>query len=194
VLGCNGRAYSVPVASLPGGRGDGQPVTTLIDLESGSQPQHYLVGPVHRMLLLVGSGGYGFVASLGDMTGRQKGGKAFVDLEAGETLLAPLAIDPARPQLGCLAGDGRLLTFALAELKHQPKGGRGLMLMDVDAASPLIAVAAFAGALTVLGSGRGAKPRQDLLRNSALASYAGKRGRKGKPADGFVKVAGLQGD
>jgi topoisomerase-4 subunit A len=169
-------------------------VTTLIDLEVGTQALHYLVGPAHKMLLLAGSGGYGFVAGIGDMTGRQKGGKAFVDLEAGETLLAPLAIDPARPQLGCLAGDGRLLTFSLAELKHQPKGGRGLMLMDVDAQAPVIAVATFASALTVLGSGRGAKPRQDLLRNSALAAHAGKRGRKGKVADGFVKVAALQGD
>ncbi|MFM2066361.1 MAG: hypothetical protein RLZZ584_1270 [Pseudomonadota bacterium] len=194
VLGSNGRAYSVPVASLPGGRGDGQPVTTLIDLESGSQPQHYLVGPATRMLLLAGSGGYGFIASLGDMTGRQKGGKAFVDLEAGENLLAPLAIDPARPQLACLTGDGRLLTYPLAELKHQPKGGRGLMLMDVDAQAPLIAVATFAGVLTVLGSGRGAKPRQELLRHSALQAHAGKRGRKGKLVEGLMKVGGLLGD
>ena len=31
-FGSNGRIYSVPVAQLPGGRGDGQPVTTLIEL------------------------------------------------------------------------------------------------------------------------------------------------------------------
>src|SRR5690606_23728026 len=35
VFGNNGRVYSVPVATLPGGRGDGQPVNTMIDLESG---------------------------------------------------------------------------------------------------------------------------------------------------------------
>ncbi|MEY2685961.1 MAG: hypothetical protein RL375_159 [Pseudomonadota bacterium] len=194
VLGSNGRAYSVPVASLPGARGDGQPVTTLIDLEAGTQPKHYLVGPAHRMLLLAGSGGYGFVASLGDMTGKQKGGKAFVDLEAGETLLAPLAIDPAHPQLACLAQGGRLLTYPLAELKHQPKGGRGLMLMDVDAGDPLVSLACYASSLTVLGSGRGGKPRQELLKGVGLQAHAGKRGRKGKMVEGLMKVARLLGD
>ena len=41
-FGSNGRLYSVPVASLPGARGDGQPVTTLIELESGTQLVHFL--------------------------------------------------------------------------------------------------------------------------------------------------------
>src|SRR5512139_486563 len=59
VLGSNGRAYSVPVASLPGGRGDGQPVTTLIELETGTQPAHYFAGPADTVLLLAGSGGCG---------------------------------------------------------------------------------------------------------------------------------------
>jgi topoisomerase-4 subunit A len=68
------------------------------------------------------------------------------------------------------------------------------MLMDVDASAPLIAVASFASAVTVLGSGRGAKPRQELLRNSALQAHAGKRGRRGKSVDGLMKVAQLLGD
>src|SRR5574343_1017610 len=45
VFGSNGRVYSVAVASLPGARGDGQPVTTLIELESGTQLAHYFAGP-----------------------------------------------------------------------------------------------------------------------------------------------------
>ncbi len=32
-FGSNGRVYSVPVSLLPGGRGDGQPITSLIELE-----------------------------------------------------------------------------------------------------------------------------------------------------------------
>ena len=41
-FGSNGRVYSVAVSLLPGARGDGQPVTTLIELESGTQVLHYL--------------------------------------------------------------------------------------------------------------------------------------------------------
>jgi topoisomerase-4 subunit A len=40
-----GRVYSTPVAQLPSGRGDGQPITSLIDLESGTQPVHYFRRP-----------------------------------------------------------------------------------------------------------------------------------------------------
>ena len=44
VFGSNGRVYSIAVASLPSGRGDGQPITSLIDLEPGTQPAHYFAG------------------------------------------------------------------------------------------------------------------------------------------------------
>ncbi len=49
-FGSNGRIYSVPVALLPGARGDGQPVTTLVDLEAGTQLLHYVAGPDQRDL------------------------------------------------------------------------------------------------------------------------------------------------
>ena len=72
VFGSNGRVYSVPVASLPGARGDGQPITTLIELESGTQPLHYFAGPANAALLLASSGGYGFLATVENMVSRQK--------------------------------------------------------------------------------------------------------------------------
>jgi topoisomerase-4 subunit A len=59
-FGGNGRVYSVPVAMLPGARGDGQPVTTLIELESGTKLVHYFAGPASASLLLSSSAGYGF--------------------------------------------------------------------------------------------------------------------------------------
>jgi topoisomerase-4 subunit A len=46
------RVYSVPVASLPGARGDGQPVTTLVELEAGTQLVHYFAGLAGATLLL----------------------------------------------------------------------------------------------------------------------------------------------
>jgi topoisomerase-4 subunit A len=189
VLGSNGRTYSVAVANLPGGRGDGQPVTTLIDLEAGTQPAHYVAGGADTTLLLAGSGGFGLLARAGDLHARQRGGKAFLAVEAGETVLAPAVVAAGHDKVGCLAADGRLLVFGLDELKLQPNGGRGLTLMDVDAKAPLAGVATFAGALAVHGSGRGGKAKDEVLRGAALASYEGRRARKGRKVEGFVKVA-----
>ena len=85
-FGSNGRVYSVPIASLPGARGDGQPVTTLIELESGTQLVHYFAGAASAQMLLSSSGGYGFIASVEHMISRQKAGKAFITVGEGESV------------------------------------------------------------------------------------------------------------
>jgi len=61
--------------------------------------------------------------------------------------------------------------------------------MDVDARTPLISVATFGDVLKVYGSGRGAKPKDELFKAAALAEHQGKRARKGRKVEGFVKVA-----
>ncbi|HNG79590.1 MAG TPA: DNA topoisomerase IV subunit A, partial [Burkholderiaceae bacterium] len=192
VFGSNGRVYSVPVASLPGARGDGVPITTLIDLESGSRVVHYLATAADQPLLLAHSGATGLLCKVGDLLARNKGGKAFLSLEAGELPFAPLRLDPAHSQVACASAAGRLLVYPLDELKQQPNGGRGLMLMDVEDGDALAAVTAFAQNLRVLGSGRGGKPKDEELRPHALAQHTGKRGRKGKPLGFTIKVTALR--
>jgi topoisomerase-4 subunit A len=187
VFGSNGRVYSVAVSALPGGRGDGQPITTLIDLESGTQVVHYFAGAPEQVLLLANTGGFGLLARVGDLLSRQRGGKGFLTLEAQEHVLPPSLKLPAHTQVACLSMSGRLLVFALDELKLQSNGGRGLTLMDVDAADPLVSVATVGAGVRVLGQGRGGKPKEDELKGSALADHVGKRARKGRKVDGFPK-------
>ena len=190
---CNdkGRVYSVAASLLPGGRGDGVPITSLIDLEAGSQIAHYFAGATAMRLLLANSGGYGLLAQVADMVGRTRGGKAFLTLDASDRVLPPVPVAPTHTQVACLAGDGRLLVYGLDELKLQPGGGKGLTLMDVDAAAPLISVATLAGSLTVQGSGRGGKPKDEVLKAAGLALHMGKRARKGRVVDGLLKVLRL---
>jgi topoisomerase-4 subunit A len=195
VVGSNGRVYSVPVSALPGGRGDGQPITTLIELESGTQIAHYIAAASGQRLVMAGSSGYGLIAQVGDLVGRQKAGKTFLALDEGEApLLAVVPSDALGLHLGVLSGQGRLLGFALDELKHQPKGGRGLMLIDLEAKDGVVSLACFTTQLRVHGSGRGGKPRDELLKNQSLAAHAGKRARKGRAVDGLQKVARLSTD
>ncbi len=185
VIGSDGRSYSVAVSSLPGGRGDGQPITTLIDLESGTQPAHYIAGNVEQTLVLASTGGYGLMAKLGDLVARQRGGKTFLALEGEEKPLPPSAVGAGMAQLACLSLAGRLLVFALDELKLQPKGGRGLTLMDLEAKDALVGIAAFGSALEVHGSSPRGKPRQEVLKGAGLAEHVGKRARKGRAIDGM---------
>jgi topoisomerase-4 subunit A len=58
------------------------------------------------------------------MLGRNRGGKAFLTLDDSDSAAAgPVASD--HTQVACLAADGRLLVFALDELKLQPNGRQG---------------------------------------------------------------------
>ena len=185
--GGTGRVYTVAVGALPGARGDGTPITTLIELESGTQPLHYFAASVEATLLLANTGGFGLLAKVGDMTSRQKGGKSFLSIDDKDRLLPPVPVHAAHTQVACLSLGSRLLVFPLDELKLQSNGGKGLTLMDVDAKDPLVSVATCANAVRVLGTGRGGKPKEEDLKGATLASHAGKRARKGKAIDAAIK-------
>jgi topoisomerase IV subunit A len=187
VLGSSGRAYSVAVSLLPGGRGDGTPITTLADFEAGSQPAHYFAGAADTLLLLANTGGFGLLAQAGDLVSRQRAGKTFLSLEAGEHVLPPSVVVAKHTRVACLAMSGRLLVFPLSDMKRQANGGRGLTLMDVDAKDPLLSIATCSDALTVHGVNRG-KPKDEVLKGADLAGHEGKRARKGHKVHGFKEV------
>jgi topoisomerase-4 subunit A len=175
------------VSLLPGGRGDGQPITTLIDLDTGTQPAHYFAGHAQHTLLLAGTGGFGLLARVGDLVSRQRGGKSFLSLEAEEKPLPPSLADGSG-KVACLTLEGRLLVFGLDEVKLQANGGRGLTLVDLDGRDALVSVAAFSDALQMLGLGRGGKPKDETLKAAAWAPYEGKRARKGRKQDLMQKA------
>jgi topoisomerase-4 subunit A len=195
VFGGNGRVYSVPVASLPGARGDGQPITTLIDLESGTQPLHYFAGPESATLLLSASGGYGFLARVEHMLSRQRGGKAFITVGEGEQVCQPslAALEPgqAATHVACVSTGGRLLTFEIGELRLMEKGGRGLLLMDLHAQDALAGAAAYARSVRITGVARGGKPREETLEIRSLNNARAARARKGREANFGFKPASI---
>jgi topoisomerase IV subunit A len=190
-FGSNGRIYSVPVSALPGARGDGQPVTTLIDLESGTQLLHYVAGPAGATYLLSSSGGYGFMANIEHMISRNKSGKAFITVGEGETVCRPSpasggsGAQPLAPatHVACASTGGRFLTFELSELKAMEKGGRGLMLIDLEAKDTLAGAAAYTRSVRIEGIGRGGKVREETLEIRSLNNAKAARAKKGKVAD-----------
>ncbi|MES2952786.1 MAG: DNA topoisomerase IV subunit A [Pseudomonadota bacterium] len=199
VFGSNGRIYSVAVSLLPGGRGDGQPVTTLIELESGTQLLYYFAGPAAATLLLSSTAGYGFMATVDNMISRQKAGKAFVGINAGETLCCPSLVSGAQGKVtvagtpatvvapathvACASAGGRILTFEITELKSMANGGRGLMLIDLEAKDTLAGAAAYTRSVRIDGIGRGGKERDETLEIRSLNNARAARARKGKAAD-----------
>ncbi len=195
-FGSNGRVYTVPVSTLPGARGDGQPVTTFIELEPGTQLMHYFAGTPNAWLLLSGSGGYGFLATVENMMSRLKAGKAFISVGQAEMVCrpSPANVPPQLPatHVACASANGRILTFDITELKPMANGGRGLMLIDLEAKDTLAGAAAYTRSVKISGVGRGGKEREEVLEIRSLNNARAGRGRKGKAADLGFKPTGIE--
>ncbi|MBU9563951.1 DNA topoisomerase IV subunit A [Burkholderia multivorans] len=187
--GSSGRVYSVDVSVLPGGRGDGVPVTSLIELESGSHLMHYYAASADQPLLLASSNGFGFIAKVGDMVSRVKAGKSFMTIDPGAVPLAPMPVLPNATQVACLSSGGRLLVFGIDEMKTLSGGGRGVTLMALDDKETLVqALAIDPAGVVLIGTGRGGKVQDETLSYAGLAPHIGKRARKGRAPDTKLKV------
>jgi topoisomerase-4 subunit A len=133
------------------------------------------------------------------MVSRQKGGKAFITLGDGETVCAPShaafgsGAQPTQPatHVCCASAGGRILTFDIAELKMMDKGGRGLMLIDLEAKDQLAGAAAYTRSIKIAGIGRGAKDREETLEIRSLNNARTARAKKGKVADLGFKPTGV---
>jgi topoisomerase-4 subunit A len=100
----------------------------------------------------------------------------------GEGADAAASAALAASHVCCVSQAGRILTFELAELKHQPKGGRGLQLLALEDSDRLAGAAAYVRSVRIEGVGRGGKLREETLEIRSLNNARAPRGRKG--ADG----------
>lgn len=180
VFSDSGRVYTVAVANLPSARGDGQPVTAMIDMEHGARIMHTISGQNKSRYLIGMHSGYGFICMFENMTSRQRAGKQFVSVESGESLLEPLLLRDTDDHIALLSEKGRMLIVALIELRVLAAGGRGTRLMDLDADD---AIAQWVGVgpdgLQVTGIYR-RKATTDTLTVDDLTQYVGRRARRGR--------------
>lgn len=188
-----GKVFSVPVSAWPGGRGDGAPAQSMLDLPPGGTLSHALAIRGDAQVLLASSAGYGFTAEAGKMESRVKAGKQFISLNEGEELLTPYVLGLDHDRVAVLAQSGRFHVFMLDELKQLNGGGRGVQLLPLDQGDRLVAALTFGpdDTLLVRGTGRAGKSREEFLRPAFLLDRLGKRGRKGKELDVTFKCDGL---
>jgi topoisomerase-4 subunit A len=193
-IGSNGRVYTVPVAQLPSARGDGAPVTSMIELESGTKLVGYVTGAPSTPLLLATSAGYGFACTIDNLLSRQKAGKQFITVDEGAVPLRPAVVDPdTDDRIACLSEKGRLLVFPAAEIKAQAAGGRGVTLMGLDDGEKLVdAIVCGKAGVIVTALNRAGKPVENAVDGAEFKSHEGSRARKGTLLKGKLKDARLR--
>ncbi len=178
----NGRVCSIAVSQLPGGRGDGVPLSTLIDVAPGAKIVHVICGGVTQNVLIATAASYGFICKINDMVVRNKAGKQFITIEEGESILAPVLFSPSEQSWVISASrSGRLLAFSLLEMKYLASGGRGLIVMGLDEGDVLASLIVTRKTKLLIRT-QMPSGREQLLKlsESDLQSHFGKRARMGR--------------
>jgi len=81
IFASNGKFYTIGADKLPGGRGNGDPIRLLIDLENDHEPVGMFVHNPNRNLLVASSEGYGFKVKESDVVASTKGGRKTLNVK-----------------------------------------------------------------------------------------------------------------
>ena len=192
ILDTQGRVYTLKGADIPGGRGDGVPLSSLIDLPQGARVAQAFLALPGDQCLVAGSGGNGFMVAQEDLVSRVRGGKSFLSLEDGETPLLPLRRKAGETHVAALSARGRLLLFPLDDLKTLARG-RGVILMALERDEALRAVTLvdLAQGLVIQGTGRGGKATQVVMSAPQLQRHILMRARKGMLLESKISPLGF---
>ena len=192
-LDSTGRSYSTVVHGLPSARGNGEPLTGRFSPAAGASFQAAASGDNDARFVLASSHGYGFVTRFENLTGRNKAGKAMLNLTPNAKVLQPAAVARVETdRIVAVTSAGHLLAIPASDLPELDKG-KGNKLIDIPKSrlgtERVIAVAAVSpGQSLLVRSGQ----RSMSLSFKDLDEYVGARAsRGGLLPRGWQKVDGL---
>ncbi|WP_411850462.1 DNA topoisomerase IV subunit A [Stenotrophomonas sp. LGBM10] len=192
-LDSEGRAYSTLIHTLPSARGNGEPLTGRFSPAPGSAFMTLASGENNTRFVLASTHGYGFVTRFENLTGRNKAGKAMLNLTSGSKVLTPAVVaNPDTDRIVAVTSSGNLLAIAASDLPELDKG-KGNKIIDIPkaklATERVVAVVAVSPGNTLLvRSGQ----RTMNLSFKDLDTYLGTRATRGHLLPrGWQKVEGL---
>jgi topoisomerase-4 subunit A len=121
----NGRFYTLDAQKLPGGRGHGDPIRMMIDLEGDAGIVALFVAKGGRKFLVAGHDGQGFVVNEDDCVANTRKGKQVLNVNPPNEAAAITVVDG---DTVAVIGDNRkMLIFPLEQVPEMARG-RGVRL------------------------------------------------------------------
>ncbi len=117
-----GRFHTLAADRLPGGRGFGEPVRLLVDLEGDAAPVAFFPASRGARLLLAVSDGRGFLARAAELIAETRKGRQVVNLREGERLRIVAPVAPQADYAAVIGENRKLVVFPLAELPELTRG------------------------------------------------------------------------
>jgi topoisomerase-4 subunit A len=120
VLASNGKVFTIEASKLPGGRGFGDPIRLIVDLDEGAEVVTAFPFKPGQKLLLITSDGRGFQAASDDLFANTRKGKQVLTLDAPAR--AALCIEAVGDHVAVIGENRKLLVFPLAEIPEMTRG------------------------------------------------------------------------
>jgi topoisomerase IV subunit A len=182
VVATNGKAFTLEAAKLPGGRGHGEPIRLLADIEEGADIAAVFAFEAGAKALIATTDGRGFIVGHDDMLSATRKGKAvlIVDAPAETAVVTPAAGD----HIATIGENRKMLIFPRGQAPEMARG-KGVRLQRYRDGGLSDA------RVFILGEGltwRDSSQRLWTVAASELKDWIGNRAEAGRlPPKGFPK-------
>ncbi len=187
-----GKTYALPAHSLPGARGQGEPLSGRLKPADGARFAGVMLGEPGDLYLLASDAGYGFVTKLADTVTRNKAGKSTLSVPKGAGVLPPVPVRSlADDWIIAVTTEGYMLVIPLEELPQMSRG-KGNKIINVPSAK-LKSREEFVAAIDCVQDGEKltvyAGRKHKTMKADEVDEFAGERGRRGRKLPrGYQKV------
>ena len=120
IFASNGKFYTIGADKLPGGRGNGDPIRLLIDLENDHEPVGMFVHNPDRNLLVASSEGYGFKVKESDVVASTKGGRKTLNVKGDSEAIR--CVEVVGEKIATIGENRKILIFDIDELPEMTRG------------------------------------------------------------------------
>ncbi len=183
----NGKFYTLACDKLPGGRGQGEPIRLLIDLDEHHTAIALFVSDPTRKLLVASSAGYGFITPEKDLLSFTRGGKQVLNVSGA--VEAKTCTPVIGDQLAVIGENRKVLIYPLADLNEMGRGkGIRLQAYKDGGLSDVITFDAQEGLYWITSSGRKTE-YQDWKLWQGKRAAAGRMVGRGFPGSGLFHRA-----
>jgi len=182
VFSTGGKFFTLAADKLPGGRGHGEPIRLMVDMDNDQDIVSVFVHKPERKLLLAATDGRGFVVPEAELIANTRKGKQVLNVEAPDE--ARLCVEAKGDTVAIIGQNRKFLIFPLEQVPEMSRG-KGVRLQRYRDGGPAdMRVFSKAAGLTWLdSSGRSYTRSMEELRD-----WIAERGQAGRlPPDRFPK-------
>ena len=181
----NGRFYTLGADKLPGARGFGEPIRTMVDIDPDAHIIDVVVYKPKGQLLLAANTGRGFAVEMDELLAETRKGRGVVSTKPGVKLAVVREIAAEHDHVAVIGDNRKLVVFGLSEVPILAKGqGVSLQRYKDGGMADVITLKLEDGLSWAMGGDSGrTRIEKDLLPWKVARGAAGRLPPNGFPRD-----------